>query len=422
MTQPLSHLSDHALGRDLKDRVGRERTATAEVLAYLAEFDARKLYLPAAYPSMYAYCVGELRLTEESAYKRIRVARTARQFPQIFTALADGRLNLTDVILLTPHLRPDTAGELLEAAANKTRCELEQVLAERFPKPDLPTRLEAVAISGTQLSPGTVDQDAEHAEGCDARDLQLSAGTVEQGGRTSKPVTPLAARKYGLQLTMPQETYDKLRYIQDLLGHQAPPGDVIQVVDRAFDALIERLEKRKFAATQRPRPKGSRPSAARRAVPAHVKRAVWARDSGRCTFVSETGRRCPARKCLEFDHVEEVARGGEASVAGIRLRCRAHNQYQAECTFGAGFMERKREEARRAAEARRQAGAEESAREARRQAAAAEQAREIMPWLKRLGFRDNEIRRAVALCSTSPEATLEERVRRAISQLGSRTP
>jgi hypothetical protein len=153
-----------------------------------------------------------------------------------------------------------------------------------------------------------------------------------------------------------------------------------------------------------------------------VKRAVWARDSGRCTFVSETGRRCPARKCLEFDHVEEVARGGEASVAGIRLRCRAHNQYQAECTFGAGFMERKREEARRAAEARRQAGAEESAREARRQAAAAEQAREIMPWLKRLGFRDNEIRRAVALCSTSPEATLEERVRRAISQLGSRTP
>jgi hypothetical protein len=408
-TYTYCHLSDHVLVRDLMDHLSRECDAVAESLAHLAEFDARKLYLPAAYPSMYAYCVGELHLTEESAYKRIRVARTGRQFPQIFTALAERRLHLSDVILLTPHLRPDTAPELLETAANKTRFELEQMLAERFPKPDLPTRLEAVAISGTQLSPGTVDQDAERAVACDARDLQLSPGTVEQGARTSKPVTPLAARKYGLQLTMPQETYDKLRYIQELLGHQVPSGDVVQVLDYALDAAIERLEKRKFAATQRPRPKGHRPAAGRRTVPAHVKRAVWARDSGRCTFVSETGRRCPARKCLEFDHVDEVARGGEASVGGIQLRCRAHNQYQAECTFGAGFMEQKREESRRAAEARRQAAD-----------AAAERAREIMPWLKRLGFRDDEIRRAAALCDTSPDATLEERVRLALSHLGRR--
>jgi hypothetical protein len=389
-TYTYCHLSDHVLVRDLKDHLSRECDAVAESLAHLAEFDARKLYLPAAYPSMYAYCVGELHLTEESAYKRIRVARTGRQFPEIFTALAESRLHLSDVILLAPHLRPDTARELLKAAANKTRCELEQVLAERFPKPELPTRLRAVAISGTQLSPGTVDL----------------------GARTSKPVTPLAARKYGLQLTMPQETYDKLRYIQALLGHQIPSGDVVQVLDYALDAAIQRLEKRKFAATQRPRPKGHRPSAAKRTVPAHVKRAVWARDSGRCTFVSEAGRRCAARKCLEFDHVDEVARGGEASVGGIRLRCRAHNQYQAECTFGAGFMERKREEAQRAAEERRQTAAAA--------AAAAERASEVIPWLKRLGFRDAEIRTAVALCSASPEATLEERVRLALSHLGRR--
>jgi hypothetical protein len=29
-------------------------------------------------------------------------------------------------------------------------------------------------------------------------------------------------------------------------------------------------------------------------------------------------------------------------VSGIWLRCRAHNQYQAECTFGAEFMRHKR--------------------------------------------------------------------------------
>jgi hypothetical protein len=82
---------------------------------------------------------------------------------------------------------------------------------------------------------------------------------------------------------------------------------------------------------------------------------VRARDQERCTFVSESGHRCEARKALEFDHVLEVARGGEATVDGIRLRCRAHNQYQAERTYGAEFMRHKRvaaAEGRAAAKAR----------------------------------------------------------------------
>ena len=47
--------------------------------------------------------------------------------------------------------------------------------------------------------------------------------------------------------------------------------------------------------------------------------------------------------------MDTVARGGEATVDGIRIRCRTHNQYEAECTFGVGFMEAKREAARLAA-------------------------------------------------------------------------
>jgi hypothetical protein len=41
--------------------------------------DERGLYRPAAYPSMVAYCIGELRFTEEAARKRIHAARTARR-------------------------------------------------------------------------------------------------------------------------------------------------------------------------------------------------------------------------------------------------------------------------------------------------------------------------------------------------------
>jgi len=40
----LSHLSDDVLLRDLAAVVARERSTTAEVLAHIAEVDARKLY------------------------------------------------------------------------------------------------------------------------------------------------------------------------------------------------------------------------------------------------------------------------------------------------------------------------------------------------------------------------------------------
>src|SRR5438093_3086477 len=122
-TYALSHLSDQALLRDLAALVVQDRTTTAALLAHLAEVDGRRLYAPAGYPSMFAYCVGELRLSEDTACKRIRAARTARQFPAIFTALAEGRLNLSAVLMLTPPLHPETAASLLAAAANKDKAD-----------------------------------------------------------------------------------------------------------------------------------------------------------------------------------------------------------------------------------------------------------------------------------------------------------
>jgi hypothetical protein len=58
----------------------------ADLIAYIAEFDRRRLFVPAGYPSMYLYCVQKLHFTEQSAYKRIHVARAALKFPAIFPA------------------------------------------------------------------------------------------------------------------------------------------------------------------------------------------------------------------------------------------------------------------------------------------------------------------------------------------------
>ena len=254
------------------------------------------------------------------------------------------------------------------------------MLKSRFPRLDVPVLVQALAGAPIQAGSSTGERVPERVE-------QLSPGTVELSspGRMapvpSSRVAPLAPQRFALQLTMGQSTHDKLRYAQELLSHQVPNGDIAEVLDRVLDVAIGQLERRKFAATPKPRtPKGR--SSHPRTIPAHVRRAVWKRDGGQCTFVSSTGHRSSAREPLEFDHVVPVARGGQATVEGIRLPCRAHNQYGAECALGAEFMGRKRQEARAAAATRAAAKA--------RSAAAKEKAKEVIPWLQRLGPRAEE--------------------------------
>ena len=131
----LTHVSDRDLLRHLACLVAKDRNTTAELLAHIAEVDARRLYLPAGFPSMFLYGVHQLHLSEESAFKWIRAARTARQFPAIFEAVAEGRLHLSAVLMLAPHLTPENADELLAAATHKTRAEIEQFARAAVPSP-----------------------------------------------------------------------------------------------------------------------------------------------------------------------------------------------------------------------------------------------------------------------------------------------
>ena len=349
----LSQLSDHALEHEFGVLVARDRTTTAALLRCLAEIDRRKLYRPAAYSSLFAYCVGKFRMSEDVAYKRIRAARAARRFPAILRGIAEGELHLSGVVLLAPHLTVENVQGLLEAAVHKSFKEIEQLVAERFPRPDVPTFVRALPLPAMPASPVPVVAALEMPPVAELAARPV-VGPVQSSRQAPPPVPvpvdrsrvqPLAPRRYALQLTMDQEMHDLLRQAQDLMGHHG--ADPAQVLRRALKELVAKLEREKFAASDRPRQNGATHGKGRH-VPAQVKREVWKRDGGRCTFVSDQGKRCEARSSLEFDHIDAVARGGEASINTIRLRCRAHNQYEAEQSFGAEFMRRKREGAREA--------------------------------------------------------------------------
>ncbi|MEZ4221383.1 MAG: hypothetical protein R3B13_10700 [Polyangiaceae bacterium] len=77
-----------------------------------------------------------------------------------------------------------------------------------------------------------------------------------------------------------------------------------------------------------------------RHLPAEVRRAVWKRDEGRCTFVDTRGQRCRERSGLEFHHEIAFAKGGKHKTEFVSLRCKAHNALAAEQDFGAAHMAR----------------------------------------------------------------------------------
>src|SRR5262249_18712844 len=81
------HVADEALLANLKDLVGRSNQLSAHVLTHLAEVDARGIYREYACSSLYAYCVYELRMSEDEAQRRIVAARAARKFPVILEML-----------------------------------------------------------------------------------------------------------------------------------------------------------------------------------------------------------------------------------------------------------------------------------------------------------------------------------------------
>ena len=212
----LETLSDLVLLDHLAALLTTDRQTTAELLAHIAEVDARKLYLPAACASMHVFCTRVLHLAEDAAFKRIRAARVARRFPAIFVAIADGRLHLGAVVLLAPHLNDENASELLAAASHRSKAEIELLLAQRYPRPDVPATLRQL---GAPTAPTASALTASPPAG--AR-FELAPGPVKTAPPTTK-VTPLAPERFALQLTIDQSTQDKLMRAQALLRQGADP-------------------------------------------------------------------------------------------------------------------------------------------------------------------------------------------------------
>lgn len=332
MTTDLTRVSDDALIAATTRAAATERRATAELLTLLIEVERRKLHLQLGHSSMFVFCTRTLRLSEQAAYTRITAARAARRFPDILVRLAEGELSLSSVGVLVPHLTEETAEAMLEAACGKSTREAERLIASWHPQPDVPSVLRALPVTEVTVPAGDAPSD-HRAQPPVERTAQVPvdpgvgrAAALTAASRTI--VAPIAPRRYLLKLTIDQDTHDKLQRARDLLRHSIPDGDTDRILNRALETLLHDLERARYARSSRPRRTASTVGNGRN-IPAAVRREVWQRDGGRCVFRGADGP-CGETAFLEYHHVLPFAAGGETSTANLQLRCRAHNQYEAD--------------------------------------------------------------------------------------------
>ena len=296
----------------------RSRHTEALLLVHLGEIDARRLYLREACSSLFAYCTERLHFSEGEAFYRVAAARAAREHAVILEMLADGRLHLTAVALLAPHLTATNRDAVLSRAVHRSKRQVLELVAELAPRPDvrspvrkLPSRqppaaaplpsaaaprasatapLLSVAAPALEPRPANVDR-CEWTLSPQSASPDCSLPSSEPPARTRTPaIESLAPGRYRVQFTASAQLRDKLERLRAMMRSTVPDGDLATIIEAVTEKLA-RLERQRSAATERPRKSLAETDVApsSRHVPAAVKRAVRARDGDQCAYRDEKG-------------------------------------------------------------------------------------------------------------------------------------
>lgn len=266
----LDHLNDTELRRGLFHWGSQERSSTAMFIAHIAEFDRRRLYVAEGYPSMFEYCVRELKLSEGGTYRRIRAARAAKQHPQILEMLSEGRLSLTVVVLLSPSLTPENCDELLRLTAFRSASEVERLLAERFPRPNVPTVMRplgqglpspaaashSASSQGDLMNVPTIGSETSKTLGSELTLTSVETPMISHFSEApTRPalVEPVVPGRFALQTTVDREFRELLQEAQALLSHAVQPKDIGEILKRGLERLVRELRRRKYAEVMKPR-------------------------------------------------------------------------------------------------------------------------------------------------------------------------
>ncbi len=364
-----SSLDSAALARRLGELAGCEREVQVEFLLHLAEFDTRRAWAEAGHRSLWDYLLRVVHLREGAAFRRIAAMRVVRRLPVVAEALRDGRLCLSTVAVLEPLLTEANVGELVARAAFLTKAEVQRLAVTLQPR--------TAPKDGLRLLPSKKAEAREAHASVDEHStppVPVAATPPPPAAFQLAPppsratLEPVTADTYSLRATVDAALQKEIQELRSLLSHKIPNGDLVTVLREAVKCALEKHRKRKGASEpsgKRKSPAAAKPAketvCGRQPISAAVRREVWKRDGGRCTWCGPDGQRCGSTWKVELDHIQPAALGGPSTVGNLRILCRSHNALAAEHAFGREHMEACRNKAPRTGEVTSSRGSSDAA-------------------------------------------------------------
>ena len=365
ITSTVGALSDRELLRETRNLIRHERHLQGAIIDHLAEIEARGLYMERGFSSLFDYAVRELGYSDAAAARRIGAMRLCADAPQAREGLRDGSLTLSAAAELQWAFdRQRRRGSISGTAA---------IAPAGTPAPD---SAPAVPLPPAEPDPPPLVLDAvgrqklvEEAAGKSARQVrQMLANLDPELAPPADRVRPLGDGGYELKAVIDAECQQGLEQLRGLLSHVNPRMTLGQLIGRLVKEGLDRHDPSRPPRRAR---SGSRPADAKadaprtptpeqahgssapapktdpdaghhaastpesqscasgRAISAGVRRQVWQRDGGRCSYVDpQTGRRCNSTHLIEIDHIVPHALGGGADPGNLRLLCGAHHRHR----------------------------------------------------------------------------------------------
>ncbi len=335
----------------LAELLRRERHAMADFVIALAEFDRQRLWVELGYSGLFPFLHKELGLSKAAAYFRKAAADLVRRYPEVVPPFRDGRLCITAVVELAKVITPENREEVLPRFFHCSKREAKAVSAALAPEAAPPRRDVVTAIQTVRSDESTpqlvrLDEPIPRESVAAFASIPVPAPSTAVKRGAAEPLTADLRR---LHVTVSTRFVEKLDAARAALSHSHPVGTAEEILEAGLDLVLDRAAKKK-GLVEKPReiPRPSQPSH----VPAHVRRAVWERDGGRCRWPLASGGFCGSTLRLEFDHVVPRAHGGSSTVENVRLLCRVHNDVAARQALGDSCMDRFTRRAKPAASAR----------------------------------------------------------------------
>jgi hypothetical protein len=223
--EEISRLTDEELVFRLKRLVQADRALSAKLLVHIGELDERRLFLGRGYSSTFDYCRSGLGMSEAEAYLRILAARVGRRFPLVVARLAAGAVHLTAIKLLSPHLSEDNDVQLLDLVRGRTKRQIEVLLADLFPKPDVPTSMRKVReprVSARQAPSSTLATATPQVAIADSP-ATSTVSRAEPASAITQGVSANSLAAHGASSSAPAGAQI---VVTDLLAAQQGPGSV----------------------------------------------------------------------------------------------------------------------------------------------------------------------------------------------------